>query len=285
MNVLVTGSKGQLGLELSELSKDYKEYSFLFTDKEELDITSAKQVKGYFDKHKPGILINCAGYTAVDKAEDDIGGAMLVNARGAGILAGACSVSSCLMVHISTDYVFDGNGCKPYGESHSASPRSVYGKSKLEGELEVIFNAKRSVIIRTSWLYSPYGQNFLKTIINKASRGEDLRVVFDQVGSPTYASDLARAIMDILPLIPETARGEICNYSNEGVCSWYDFARAAVELAGIDCKIEAVLSNEFKTRAKRPHYSVLDKSRIKKNFGIKVPYWRDSLALCLKRLT
>ncbi len=285
MNILVTGGKGQLGLELQELSGDYDGYSFLFTDKEELDITSSGQVLSFFRKHKPDILINCAGYTDVEKAEDDIGTAMLVNAKGAGILAEACSKSSCLMIHVSTDYVFNGNKCKPYSETDSAGPGSVYGKSKLEGELEVIFNASRSVIIRTSWLYSVYGENFLKKILERAKKKEGLKVVFDQVGSPTYASDLARAIMEILPLIPTKARGVIYNYSNEGVCSWYDFARAVLEIAGLECDVEAVLSDSVKTRARRPHYSVLDKSRIKRDFGINVPYWRDSLALCLSRLT
>ncbi len=283
MKILVTGSKGQLGFALQELARSYEKYQFVFVDKDVLDISSAGAVEDFFKQHKPDVLINCAGYTAVDAAEGDVQEAMLVNARGAGILAEAAGSASALMVHISTDYVFDGKGYRPYTERDPANPKTVYGKSKLEGELEVIFNAKRSVIIRTSWLYSRHGHNFMKTVLNKAGTEKFLRVVFDQTGTPTYADDLAAAIMHMLPRVPSRTRGEIYNFSNEGVCSWYDFARAIVDIRGLECKIIPVLSREFKTAAARPHYSVLDKSRIKKDFDLEIPYWRDSLQRCLGR--
>lgn len=284
MKILVTGGKGQLGQALQEVAGSYENYHFLFTDKQELDITDERAVKQYFKKNKPDCVINCAGYTAVDLAEQEMADAKLLNVRGAAVLSEAASGINALMVQISTDYVFDGKGHRPYTESDSAAPRSVYGKTKLDGELEVILNGKRSVIIRTSWLYAPYAHNFVRTILNKATKGEALRVVFDQIGNPTYAPDLAKAICDMLPDVPSKARGEIYLYSNEGVCSWYDFAKAIADIKGLDCEITPVLSKEFKTAAARPHYSVLDKSRIKQEFGLTIPYWRDSLRLCLERL-
>ncbi len=283
MKILVTGSKGQLGQALEHLAPSFPKYQFVCVDKDVLDISSPGDVKGFFKQHKPDVLINCAAYTLVDAAEDNVQEAMLVNARGAGILAEAAVRASALMVHISTDYVFDGQGHRPYKESDSANPRTVYGKSKLEGELEVLFNAKHSVIIRTSWLYSRYGHNFMKTILNKARTGGSLRVVFDQTGTPTNADDLAAAIMQVLPNVPSGARGEVYNFSNEGVCSWYDFAGAIVEIMDLKCAIIPVLTSEFNLPAARPHYSVLDKSRIKKDFGLVIPHWRDSLRRCLDR--
>ncbi len=284
MKILVTGSKGQLGQSLREASVFYDNDQFLYTDKEELDITDAAAVEKFFKKNKPECIINCAGYTAVDRAEQDMAEAKLLNTRGAAILSEAAAGAKALMVQISTDYVFDGQGHRPYTEQDSASPKSVYGKTKLDGELEVILNSKRSVIIRTSWLYAPYGDNFVKTILQKARTEKELRVVCDQIGNPTYAPDLAKAICDMLPAIPSKTRGEIYHYSNEGVCSWYDFAKAIVEMKGMDCVITPVLSKDFKTAAARPHYSVLDKSRIKKEYGLQIPYWRDGLRRCLERL-
>ena len=284
MKILVTGSKGQLGQALQEVSESYENYQFLFTDKEELDITDEDAVKQYFKKNKPDCVINCAGFIAVDLAEQEMAEAKLLNARGVAVCSEAAASINALMVQISTDYVFDGKGHRPYTEQDSASPKSVYGKTKLDGELEVILNSKRSVIIRTSWLFAPYGHNFVKTILQKAQTEKELRVVCDQVGNPTYAPDLAKAICDMLPSVPSITRGEIYHYSNEGVCSWYDFAQAIVEMKGIDCVITPVLSRDFKTAAARPHYSVLDKSRIKKEYGLNIPYWRDGLRRCLQRL-
>lgn len=283
MKILVTGSKGQLGQALEQLAPSFSKHQFVLVDKDVLDICSPGDVKGFFKQHKPDVLVNCAAYTSVDAAEENVQEAMLVNARGAGILAEAAARASALMVHVSTDYVFDGKGHRPYTESDSANPRTVYGKSKLEGELEVLFNAKHSLIIRTSWLYSRYGHNFMKTILNKARTEDSLRVVFDQTGSPTNADDLAAAIMQVLSNVPPGARGEIYNFSNEGVCSWYDFAMAITDIMGMKCTIVPVLSGEFKTPAARPHYSVLDKSRIKKDFDLVIPHWRDSLRRCLDR--
>ncbi len=284
MNILVTGSKGQLGREFQDLEVEYKDYRFRFTDKDDLDITSADALAGYFKQNTIDCVINCSGYTSVDAAEENVEAAKLLNARAVGQLAEASASVNALLVHISTDYVFDGKSSRPYTENNPANPRSVYGKSKLDGELEVILNAKRSVIIRTSWLYSPYGQNFMKTVLSKVKQEKSLNVVFDQVGTPTYAADLAKTILDILPRLPEKIRGEIYNYSNEGACSWYDFAHAIIEIEGLYCKLSPVLSKELKTAASRPHYSVLDKSRIKKAFGLEIPYWRDSLKRCLERL-
>lgn len=284
MQILVTGSNGQLGSELRELAPLYKDYQFLFTDINELDITSVDDISRYFKGKKIGCVINCAGFTAVDQAESDVMGANLLNGLAAGYLAEAASNAKALMMHISTDYVFDGKNHKPYSESDATGPQTAYGKSKLNGEVEVIFNASRSVIIRTSWLYSGYGHNFVKTIIKKARETGSLSVVYDQIGSPTYAADLAKALLDMIPRLPSRVRGEIYNYSNEGACSWYDFAMAISELQGINCKIKPVQSKEFKTAAVRPHYSVLDKARFRKDFGLEIPHWRDSLKRCLEKI-
>ncbi len=285
MNILVTGSNGQLGCELRKLAKSYEQFVFVFTDKEELDIRSEHALNKFFKQNKVDCVVNCAGFTAVDGAEDNIAAANELNMRGAGFLAAACTEAGALLIHISTDYVFNGQaGCKPYKETDVAKPRSVYGKSKLEGELEVIFNAQRSVIFRTSWLYSSFGHNFVKTILNKAKSEQELRVVYDQVGAPTYAADLAKTILDIIPLLPEKIRGKIYNYSNEGVCSWYDFAHAIIEMEGIDCQVSPVLTAEFKQLAQRPHYSVLDKTAIKTDYHIDIPHWRDGLRRCLEAI-
>ncbi len=283
-NILITGSKGQLGREFQDLAAGYSDYRFLFTDKENLDITSADALAEYFRQNTIDTVINCAGYTSVDAAEENVDLVKMVNAQAVGQLAEAAASVNALLVHLSTDYVFDGQSSRPYTESSPANPRSVYGKSKLDGELEVILNATRSVIIRTSWLYSPYGQNFMKTVLSKVKQEKSLKVVFDQVGTPTYAADLAKAILDILPGMPAKIRGEIFNYSNEGVCSWYDFAHAIIETEGLYCKLVPVLSKELQTAASRPHYSVLDKSRIKKVFGIEIPHWRDGLRRCLEKM-
>ena len=284
MNILVTGSEGQLGNEIRELEKEYQKHTFFLTDKNELDITKEEAINKFFKANKIEVLINCAGYTAVDKAEGDKPQAMLINATAVKYLAQACAKSNALMIHVSTDYVFEGKSFKPYTENDTASPKSIYGKTKLDGEIEVIFNAKRALIFRTSWLYSSYGKNFVKTIAEKAKTTKELRVVFDQIGTPTYAADLARAILDIIPKVPSKIRSEIYNYSNEGVTSWYDFAQAIVDIKNIDCKIEPILSKDFPTEAARPFYSVLNKSRVKKDFGITIPHWRKSLEICLAKL-
>lgn len=284
MNILVTGSKGQLGSEIRDISPAYPQYTFFFTDKEDLDVTDIEKVQKFIKKHSIDCLINCVGYTQVDQAEDEKEDAVKLNSTAARDLAAATARAGAMMIHISSDYVFEGKNFKPYKEGDNTNPKTIYGKTKLDGEVEVIFNAKRAVIIRTSWLFSRHGKNFVKTILEKAKTEDELRVVFDQVGSPTYAADLARAILDIIPNVPVKIRAEIYNYSNEGVASWFDFASAIVEIKGLDCKVMPILSKDITPKAIRPHYSVLDKSRIKKDFGIEIPHWRDSLKRCLELL-
>lgn len=284
MTILVTGSNGQLGSEIKDIAIRYPDYQFIYTDKDELDVTDADQILKFLKKNKVECLINCAGYTAVENAEEDKANATLLNATAPKYLAAATAKVGALMIHISTDYVFEGKQFRPYTEGDTAIPRTIYGKTKLDGEIEVIFNAKRALIFRTSWLYSAHGQNFVKTVIGKAGKDDELRVVFDQIGTPTYAADLARAILDIIPKVSPKIRSEIYNFSNEGVASWYDFARAIVELKGFDCKVTPILSKEIQTKAIRPHYSVLDKSRIKKDYHIDIPHWRESLKQCLARM-
>ncbi len=284
MNILVTGSQGQLGRELQELEKAYPNYTFFFTDIQELDITNEDQIGKFIKAHQIDTVINCAAYTAVDKAETDKQQAMLINATAVKYLAQVCGKSNTLLIHVSTDYVFEGKSFKPYTENDTASPKSTYGKTKLDGEIEVVFNAKRALIFRTSWLYSSYGNNFVKTIAEKAKTTKELKVVFDQIGTPTYAADLAKAILDIIPKIPTKIRTEIYNYANEGVSSWYDLAKAIVDIKKLDCHVEPMLSKDYPTEAQRPFYSVLNKSRVKKDFGITIPYWRESLEKCLAKM-
>lgn len=281
MNILVTGSNGQLGSEFRRLEKEYTEHTFFFTDIKELDITDADKTMNFIKSNKIDATLNCAGYTAVDKAESEKELAMQINATAVKNLALASGKVNAVFVHISTDYVFEGKNFKPYTENDTASPKSIYGKTKLDGEIEVIFNAKRALIFRTSWLYSSFGKNFVKTIAEKAKSAEELKVVYDQIGTPTYAADLAKTILTILPKLPAKMRTEIYNFSNEGVASWFDFAKAITDIKNIDCKILAVSSKEYPTEAVRPFYSVLDKSKLKKDFGITIPYWRDSLKDCL----
>ncbi|MFW6275434.1 MAG: dTDP-4-dehydrorhamnose reductase [bacterium] len=281
MNILITGSNGQLGSEFRQLESKYKEHKFFFTDVDDLDITDADASAKFVKNNGIQACINCAGYTAVDKAENDKIQAMLVNATAVKNLAIACAKVNALFVHISTDYVFEGKNYKPYTENDTASPKSIYGKTKLDGEIEVIFNAKRALIFRTSWLYSSFGNNFVKTMVEKGKSLGELRVVYDQIGSPTYAADLAQAILSIMEKVPSKMRTEIYNFSNEGIASWYDFAKAIFDIKNIDCNVVPVPSKEYKTDAVRPFYSILDKSKIKKDFGITIPYWRDSLKRCL----
>jgi dTDP-4-dehydrorhamnose reductase len=284
MNILVTGSNGQLGSELRALEKEYNKLNFFFTDLNELDITDGDKVAKFIKSNKIDTLINCAAYTAVDKAESEKSQAMLLNATAVKNIAQACANANALLIHISTDYVFDGKNFKAYTENDTASPKSIYGKTKLDGEIEVIFNAKRALIFRTSWLYSSYGNNFVKAIINKATKEKELKVVYDQIGTPTYAGDLAKAILDIIPNVKSKIRTEIYNYSNEGVCSWFDFAKAIIDINNIECHIKPIPTKDYPTEAFRPLFTVLDKTRVKKDFNITIPYWRDSLKICLSKI-
>jgi dTDP-4-dehydrorhamnose reductase len=284
MNILITGANGQLGSEIKELSPLYKNLNFTFTDVDELDITNYDALGKYFSKNKFQCIINCAGYTAVDKAESEKAKAIQINATAVKYLAEYSSSQNALFVHISTDYVFDGRSCKPYSEGDMTNPKSVYGKTKLDGEVEVIFNAQKSIIFRTSWLYSSYGSNFVKTIIKAANEKGALNVVYDQIGNPTYAKDLAKTILDIVPTYHAQNKSEIYNYSNEGVTSWYDFAKEITEMADIKCSISPIETKDYPTPAVRPQYSVLNKSKIKKQFNIVIPHWKDSLRECIKKI-
>ena len=284
MKILVTGSNGQLGNELKVLAEAYPCFNFVFTDVAELDITSEIEVELMVKTEKPAAIINCAAYTAVDKAEKEDNLAFLINATAVGNLARVSSMHGVLLIHISTDYVFDGKGFRPYQEDDPTNPVSLYAKSKHAGEQQVQSYADKALIIRTSWLYSEFGTNFVKTIMKYGKERGQLNVVFDQIGTPTYARDLAKTILDILKIQPFAEGVEIYNYSNEGVTSWYDFAKAIIEFSGIDCIINPIETKDYPLPAVRPCYSVFNKSKIKHRFQIKIPFWRDSLKECIERI-
>ncbi len=284
MKILVTGSNGQLGNELRVLSQKEPGIQFIFTDVEELDITSEMAVSAYFQEAMPDAVINCAAYTAVDKAEQEPEKATLINGIAVGILARAANAHNAVMFHISSDYVFDGRGCRPYAENDQVDPVSVYAMSKLAGELEMQKHTRSGYIIRTSWLYSSFGYNFVKTIIKYGKERGMLNVVFDQIGTPTYAADLAAVILTMLKSEKKPVKTEIYHFSDEGVVSWYDFAIAIVELSGITCKINPIETKDYPLPAVRPFYSVFNKAKIKEQFGIEIPYWRDSLRECIEKL-
>lgn len=277
MTLLITGANGQLGRELRTLLDGDSRFDSTYTDVEELDITSPEAVDNMVNRLTPDYIINCAAYTAVDRAEDDEATALLINARAVEILATAAARVGAKMIHVSTDYVFDGNGNRPYHEDDMPHPVSAYGRTKLAGEqvLQRIL-PEQSVILRTAWLYSPHGKNFVKTMLELGRTRDQLRVVYDQVGSPTLAADLARAIITVMTAI-EWHPG-VYHYTNEGAISWYDFTKAIHRLAGITtCDVQPCLSHEFPAKAHRPAYSVLDKTKFKATFGVTVPYWEESL--------
>jgi len=284
INILVTGSKGQLGTEISTIAENYPDLQFTFTDIEELDITSLQEIERFFENKHFDALINCAAYTAVDKAEEEVEKAFLLNASAIDNLVSVATYHQCYPIHISTDYVFSGKHFTPYREEDETDPVSVYGESKLEGERAFLRGTDTGLIIRTSWLYSSFGKNFVRTILERGKEKKHLRVVSDQVGSPTYAGDLANTILTILPKAMKAKKSGIYHFSDEGVCSWYDLALEAIKYSGIECEVEAVGSEEFPVVASRPFYSVLDKRKIKKEFGITIPHWRDSLRECVRRL-
>jgi dTDP-4-dehydrorhamnose reductase len=280
--ILVTGSNGQLGTELRSLAVDYPGNSFIFTDINELDICDADAVNAFFNDREIDVTINCAAYNAVDKAEVEREPAMQINAGAVENLCNAANNTGTLLIHVSTDYVFGGDNHRPYHEEDGTGPLSHYAATKLAGEKKVINNAEKALILRTSWLYSSFGNNFVKTINRLSLEKRSLNVVFDQVGAPTYARDLARTIMSIIPIAQNRNGVHIYHYSNEGVCSWYDMAVAIVETNRADCRINPILTKDYPLPAKRPFYSILDKSKIKEEFGIDIPYWRDSLIECVK---
>lgn len=277
--ILITGAKGQLGQSLQSIAAQYTEYNFIYTDKEELDITNADAVNEFFAQQPIDAVINCAAYTAVDKAEQDDEMAFLLNFQAPLNLAEAAAKHQSAFIHISTDYVFNGKHFRPYTEEDETSPESVYGSSKLRGEAAVLGYHPKAIVIRTSWLYSKYGVNFALRIQELMQEKESLNVIFDQVGTPTYAPDLAQAIMAILGYVD--APGGVYHYSNEGVASWYDFAMAIRELTGASCRLQPITTDQYPQQAPRPPYSVLNKSKIKSEFGLEIPYWKDSLAVCL----
>jgi dTDP-4-dehydrorhamnose reductase len=284
MKILVTGSKGQLGNELRELSGLYPQYHFLYTDVDELDITDHSAVEHYINATQPEAIINCAAYTAVDKAETDEHNAYLINATAPGILARVAAKHNTLFVHVSTDYVFDGKTYSPLAETAETNPVSVYARSKFAGEQEILKHGTKAIIIRTSWLYSAFGNNFVKTILKYGTERGKLSIVYDQTGTPTYAPDLAKTILDIIPQTADFKGVDLYHYSNEGVSSWYDFASAIVEITGITCQLSPIETKDYPLPAVRPYYSVLNKQKIKNAFALEIPYWRDSLKLCIKRM-
>ena len=276
MNILVTGSNGQLGSEIKDLVPNYTNFSFFFMDLPALDICNSSQLDTFFKDKNINIVINCAAYTAVDKAEKDADIAEKVNAIGVLNLVNALEKVNGKLIHISTDYVFDGNSFLPYQESDEVNPIGVYGNTKRTGELAVINSNIDGIVIRTSWLYSAYGNNFVKTMLRLGNDRDELGIIFDQVGTPTNASDLAKTCLDVLVYNKQTninSKGNLYHFSNEGVASWYDFAIAIMTLGKVDCNLKPIETKDYPTLAKRPHFSLLNKSKIKKDFEIEIPYW------------
>ncbi len=284
VEILITGGDGQLGSAIQAASKAFQNFNLTFTDVADFDITNAKSIDEYLSKTKFDYLVNCAAYTAVDKAEEDKDLAYLINAQGPENLAKSCKKFDCGFIHISTDYVFDGTSHIPYTETMETNPPSIYGKSKLAGEKAILEHSDSAIILRTSWLYSEFGNNFLKTMLKYGAERDELRVIFDQIGTPTYAGDLAFSILKIIEANKKLDQTEIFHFSNEGVISWYDFAKEIMDFAEINCNIVPIESYEYPLPAPRPNYSVLNKSKIKTAFNLTIPYWKDSLKLCLKRL-
>lgn len=282
MNILITGANGQLGREMRCVAQG-SSHRYVFTDVAELDITSLEDVCRMVREESIDIIVNCAAYTNVDKAEEDVATADLINNQAVRHLALAAKENDALLIHISTDYVFEGNRCTPCQESWPTSPLGVYGQTKLAGEQSIVEVGCRYMIFRTAWLYSAWGKNFVKTMQTLTSTRPELKVVFDQVGTPTYAGDLADLIAHIIENDRLDCHG-IYHYSNEGVCSWYDFAIEIASLSGNQCNIQPCHSDEFPSKVKRPHFSVLDKTKVKETFGVTVPYWKDSLRRCIDEL-
>lgn len=281
MRVLITGANGQLGTAIRKESQNFESLNFYYTDIEETDISSKESVGSAFEKYSPNIVVNCAAYTAVDRAEDEREKAYTLNAQAPANLAEQCKTKNIKLIHISTDYVFDGKGNTPYMETDKVNPLSVYGQSKLKGE-ELAMAYGNTMVIRTSWLYSAYGNNFMKTILKYGNERPELRVVFDQTGTPTLANDLAIAILQIVQKTDKLFVPEIFHFSNQGVCSWYDFAYEIITQAGFSTKIVPITTNEYPTKAIRPQYSVLNKQKITNLLEMEIPHWRQSLVKCLQ---
>ncbi len=279
MKLLITGAYGQLGNEMRVALERYPHLESIFTDVDTLDITDKNAVDAFVALHQPNVLINCAAYTAVDKAEDDLALCYKINCDAVRNLGEVAQAHSMMVIHVSTDYVFDGTGHIPYTEDMAVSPTNVYGKSKLAGERELRKACPGAIIIRTSWLYSGFGNNFVKTMLRLGSERSQLKVIFDQIGTPTYAADLADAMLQIIDsgkFVPG-----IYHFSNEGVCSWYDFTKMIFKLANVECEVLPIESKDYAVRTPRPHYSVLNKSKLKSTYNQTIPYWMDGLERCL----
>lgn len=280
--IVIVGANGQLGKEFQQLSEKYADHAFFFFDRNALDIANEEQVQRKVQEIKPDFLINCAAYTAVDKAEEDVAAAFAINADGVRYLARACAASGAKFIHVSTDYVFDGNASEPYKEEHSVNPANVYGQSKLQGEEEALKNNKETIVIRTAWVYSVHGNNFVKTMLRLMKTRPEINVVSDQLGTPTYAADIAAAVLQIID--SGKWKEGIYHFSNEGIISWYEFANAIKELSGSPCLVHPIPTTQYPTPAKRPAYSVLDKTKIRQTFGIEIKPWKESLKECLAKM-
>lgn len=283
MNILITGANGQLGNEMRILGAQQSQHKLFYTDVEDLDITNKSAIYDYVSNNDIELIVNCAAFTAVDRAENEEPLARLLNALAVLNLGEVATEKGAKIIHISTDYVFDGKAYTPYRETDCPNPASAYGRTKLEGEQLLMQACPAAVIIRTAWLYSEFGNNFVKTMLRLGRERDSLNVVFDQIGSPTYALDLAQAIMTIINADKWIAG--VYHFTNEGVCSWYDFTKAIHQLAGIECNVTPIRSEQYPTPTERPHYSVLDKAKIKEDYGVAVPHWHEALQKCVSKLT
>jgi len=286
-SILVTGSNGQLGSSIKDLVLEYPDAQFAFVDREDLDLSRSENIESFFSNNQYDVIINCAAYTAVDKAESEPELANQINHLAVKQLSEIAKQQGITLIHVSTDYVFDGQGYKPYIESDTVNPQSVYGETKLKGEQAFLEVNPTGCIIRTSWVYSEYGNNFVKTMRRLGKERDALGVIFDQIGSPTYAGDLAKAILasvEFDTIIQLEKENKVFHFSNEGVCSWYDFAKTIFELSEIQCDVNPIETKDYLTPATRPHYSLLNKAKIKQTFELSIPYWKDSLQTCIKRL-
>ena len=280
--ILITGSKGQLGNEMQQAAKRFPAFRYIYTDVDELDICDKNALNEFVKANKVNFIVNCAAYTAVDKAEDDAELCYKINKDAARNIGEVAQANHAKVVHVSTDYVFDGTNYLPYTEDMPVCPATVYGKSKLEGEQVLLESCEQVVILRTSWLYSSFGNNFVKTMMKLGTERDSLNVIFDQVGTPTYAADLADAILNVIS--HETFAPGIYHFSDEGVCSWYDFTKTIHRIAGISCDVRPIETKDYPARTPRPHYSVLNKAKIKSTYGIKIPHWEESLVKCIHLL-
>jgi dTDP-4-dehydrorhamnose reductase len=280
--ILITGSHGQLGNEMQKAAIHYPNFNYIYTDVEDLDICNKTALDSFVKANSVDIIVNCAAYTAVDKAEDDAELCFKINAEAVRNIGEVATANKIKVVHVSTDYVFDGTSYLPYVEDQMVCPATVYGKSKLAGEEALLETCSQAVIIRTAWLYSSFGNNFVKTMIKLGTERDTLNVIFDQVGSPTYAADLADVILKVIS--NENFSPGIYHFSDEGVCSWYDFTKSIHKFAGITCDVRPIESKDYPARTPRPHYSVLNKTNIKKTYGITIPHWEDSLEKCIEIL-